>query len=73
MPCTLCASSNRVDFPGQISLQFPLFKNLTNPSVLVFPQISVCLDCGVSLFTVPPYELQMLRDGHQGNQTTGIG
>jgi hypothetical protein len=51
-----------------LGIQFPLFKNPKKPTVLIFPQLSICMDSGLSLFTVSEAALQILREGRQGNQ-----
>ena len=35
-----------------------------NPDLIVFPQVSVCLDCGASRFKMPTKELRLLREGN---------
>jgi hypothetical protein len=64
MPCASCASNNQIEFATELGVHYPSFRNRKTPSVLVFPQVSICMDCGLSLFTVPETELRMLRDGH---------
>ncbi len=39
-------------------------RHLENPGVLIFPRISVCLDCGSTLFTIPETELRLVREGN---------
>jgi hypothetical protein len=36
---------------------------VNKPTVWVFPEVLVCLDCGVSEFTVPETELRVLVTG----------
>ena len=60
MPCPTCLSSNQAEFLAEISLHFPGANNLTKPTVLVFPVVLVCLDCGASRFTTPENELGRL-------------
>jgi len=40
------------------------------PSVLVFPKISVCLDCGTSAFTTPDTGLAILATGTGTRETS---
>ena len=46
----------RIGQPGGITIEmmihFSGVKHFANPGVLVFPTLLVCLDCGVSRFTV---------------------
>jgi hypothetical protein len=45
-----------------MNIQFPFLKNAVRPSVLIFPKVLVCLECGFASFTVPEAELRELRD-----------
>ena len=60
MYCVSCASSNQEEFTAEIDVHFRGPKNLDKPTVLVFPKIFVCLDCGFSRFSVPTAELALL-------------
>jgi hypothetical protein len=57
MICARCQSSNRADFPAEMVLHFSGPANIDNPGVLMFPEVSVCLDCGFSWFVTPDAEL----------------
>jgi hypothetical protein len=37
-------------------------ERLDHPGVLVFPKISICLDCGFTRFATPETELQVLKN-----------
>jgi hypothetical protein len=50
----------RKEFAAEINIHFSGLKNLDKPSVLVFPRILVCLDCGFSRFTAPEAALELL-------------
>jgi len=63
MSCPVCASSNQAKFSAEINIHFSGLKNLNRPSVLVFPEVLVCLDCGSSRFTVPEIKLPHLAQG----------
>jgi hypothetical protein len=41
-------------------IHFSGLKNLDKLPVMVFPKVLVCLDCGVTEFTVPKAELDQL-------------
>jgi len=60
MSCPVCASSNQAEFSAEINIHFSGLKNLDRPSVLVFPKVVVCLDCGFAEFTVPEDKLPHL-------------
>ena len=69
MACGSCGSENQVDFGAEINVHFPGRKNLDKPSVLVFPTLSVCLDCGLSHFNLQEAELLAPRNGDAGSPT----
>jgi hypothetical protein len=61
--CESCRSENQKAFTAEIAIHFPGLKGLNKPTVLVCPQITVCMDCGVARFALPEKELQVLRTG----------
>jgi hypothetical protein len=63
MPCDLCSSMNLAEFAGELTLHFPGSTLVTKPRALMYPMISVCMDCGASRFTMYDADLQELRDG----------
>lgn len=63
MCCASCASSNRAEFIAEINIHFSGLKNIGEPSVLLFPKLLVCLDCGFSAFTTPKTGLAILTVG----------
>jgi hypothetical protein len=63
MSCRLCGSGNRSEFPTEMNVHFRDVRNLGKPTVLFFPKILVCLDCGFSQFTTPETELKRLAEG----------
>jgi hypothetical protein len=64
MSCKLCSSTNEAEFAAEIMIHFSGRRHLENPGVLTFPRISVCLDCGLTRFTIPETELSLVREGH---------
>jgi hypothetical protein len=60
MSCRLCASERQTQFVTEINIHFSGLKNLNKPSVLAFPKISICLDCGFSAFVLTGAELALL-------------
>jgi len=58
-----CGSDNLGKFWGEIAIRFPGLKNLDKPSVWVFPELVVCLDCGTAQCAVPEAELRLLQKG----------
>jgi hypothetical protein len=54
MSCKSCQSTNQQHFPSEVSLQAPAdLHSLNLPSVLVFPSLLVCLECGFVEFSIP--------------------
>ena len=62
MYCPSCRSSNESAFLSEINIHLPL-TNVNKPAVLVFPEITTCLDCGFMHSTLPEPELCQLRKG----------
>jgi hypothetical protein len=63
MLCASCASSNQAEFPAEINIHFAGLKNIDRPGIFVFPKVVVCLDCGLSHFTIAETELALLVKG----------
>ncbi len=60
--CPLCASTRTIEFNGEICLHFPGgLEGLKKPLVWVFPEVSVCFDCGSAQFKVPSTELKLIE------------
>jgi hypothetical protein len=62
MSCRSCWSNSQTQFGSEIIIHFSGLKNVDKPTVMVFPQIMVCLDCGLTEFTVPEAELRLLGE-----------
>jgi len=62
MPCTSCRSVKQQDFLSEIMIHFPGKQGFKKPTVLVFPRLRVCMDCGVTQFTIGDSELMQLKD-----------
>lgn len=60
MSCQLCASENLSKFTAEIAIHFPGLKNIDKPIVLVFPEVLVCLNCGIAQFAMPEESLRLL-------------
>ena len=61
--CRSCASSRQMEFLGEICLHFPGgLESLDKPLVWAYPQVVVCLDCGLAQFTVPEAELSVIQE-----------
>jgi len=46
-----------------VAVHFPGLKNIDKPVLWVFPELTVCLDCGTAEFAVPDAELRQLAKG----------
>lgn len=64
--CKACGSGNVGRFGGEIFIHFLGLKNIDKPVVCVFPELLVCLDCGIAEFAVPEADLRLLVSG--GNE-----
>jgi hypothetical protein len=61
--CKSCGSVNQRKFIGEMGIRPPGLKNIETPVVWIFPQIVVCLECGVAEFTIPGADLRQLAEG----------
>jgi len=61
--CKSCSSNRQTQFESEIFIHCPSLKDLDKLPVMVFPRLSVCLDCGVvAEFTIPADELRTVRE-----------
>ena len=60
LPCKVCGSENVHKLRGEIAMRSPGLQNIDKPVVWVFPDIVVCMDCGIAEFPVPEAELRLL-------------
>lgn len=70
MRCMSCTSDRQAEFTAEINMHFRGLPGLDKPSVLVFPPILVCLDCGFSRFKIPETELAKLGGRSLGIETS---
>jgi hypothetical protein len=66
MPCRACGSENLGSFNGEIAIHFRGLKNIDQPTVFVFPELLICLSCGITEFVIPEGELRLLEKGRGG-------
>ena len=61
MACKTCGSERQEKFPAEVAIHL---KDLDAPLIFVFPELSVCLQCGAPEFpegfVVPEGELKFL-------------
>lgn len=62
MTCKSCGSERWRRFNSEIAIHFPGLEGLDKPVVLVFPKITVCLDCGFTEFQIDGKELRTLGE-----------
>ena len=62
MACISCKSANQTVFPAEINIHFPGLKGLDKPTVWVFPLLLVCLDCGLTQFTMAKAKVRELSE-----------
>jgi hypothetical protein len=55
-----CRSGNQAEFTSEMMIHFSGLRNIDHPGILVFRNVSVCLDCGASRFAIPEAELALL-------------
>jgi hypothetical protein len=60
LTCKPCASDNVQRFPTEIAIHFPYLKNIDRPHVFLFPELLVCLNCGIAEFAIPEAEVRVL-------------
>lgn len=66
MSCNSCHPAKR-RFTAEVCIHLPGLENLDKPTVLVFPYLNVCLDCGFAEFTIEGEELQKLQNSRSTN------
>jgi hypothetical protein len=62
MACKACDSDRQSEFSGEVAIHLPGLQNLDKQTVWVFPQLLICLNCGVAQFAVPEAELSVLAE-----------
>jgi hypothetical protein len=60
MRCKSCGSVNQRKLTAEMSIHFLGPKNI---DVWIFPELVVCVDCGIAEFAVPEAELLRLAEG----------
>lgn len=62
MLCKACGSDKQAKFTAEIAVHILGLNNLDKPHLFVFPEISVCMNCGNAEFNVPESQLRMLAN-----------
>jgi hypothetical protein len=68
MSCMVCGSDKLTKYTAEMNIHLTGLANLNRPSVWVFPELLVCLNCGFSPFMVPTAELSQLASATQISQ-----
>jgi hypothetical protein len=55
MSCKRCPSENQKRFSAEIAIHLP---GMSTPHIFLFPMLLVCLDCGLTEFSIPETELR---------------
>lgn len=62
MACKRCSSERQSKFNSEVNIHFPGREGWDKPTVWLFPEVMVCLDCGLAEFSIPEAELQALAE-----------
>ena len=62
MSCKSCQSEHQRTLNGELAIHFSGLKGLDKPTVVVFPELLVCLDCGFTEFSIHETELRGLAE-----------
>jgi RNase P subunit RPR2 len=58
--CKSCRSNLQKTFKAEIAIHFSGRENVDKPTVFVFPELLICLECGKAEFVVPEEKLRRL-------------
>ncbi len=61
MTCARCGSDKCSKFTTEVAIHSPGLEGLNKPIVCVFPELSLCLNCGKAEFIVPSDDLRKLE------------
>jgi hypothetical protein len=70
MSCPSCKSSNQAEFTSEMMIHFVGLRNIDKSGVLLFPKLSVCLDCGFLRCIVPASELALLTESSPKSESS---
>jgi hypothetical protein len=63
MSCRSCGSETQTEFASEISVHVLGLENVNEPTVMVFPRLLVCMNCGFTELTLAERELGLLGKG----------
>jgi len=61
MACVSCKSEKFAEFGAEMNIHFPGLEGRNKAGVLVFQKLTVCFDCGSTLFALPENQLRLLE------------
>jgi predicted nucleic-acid-binding Zn-ribbon protein len=68
MSCRSCGSENQTKFASEITIHILGLENVNKPTVMVFPKLLLCMNCGFTEFTIAENEMHLLgRDPLRGS------
>jgi hypothetical protein len=73
MSCPSCQSDNQEGFTAEMIVHFSGSDNLDKPGVWLFPKLAVCLDCGISWFTIAKPKRSLLTSGARTAESSAQG
>lgn len=72
MTCPHCGLGTRERFNAEVAIRFRGIEGLNKPTVLVFPELSLCLNCGTAEFVVTKEERDVLSRGEVVNDAASF-
>jgi hypothetical protein len=72
MACRSCGSKNLTKFAAETTVHILGLENVDKPTVLIFPKLLVCMDCGFTELKMADSELRLLgKDPASGVESAG--
>ena len=68
--CKSCMSPNQREFASETNIHCSSLENIEGPSVLVFPRLLVCTDCGFTEFAIAKADLELLTRDESSGETS---
>jgi hypothetical protein len=62
MACRSCGSKDQTEFASEVSVHLLGLQNVDKPTVLAFPKLLVCMNCGFTESTLTENELRQLGE-----------
>jgi hypothetical protein len=62
MGCRQCVSDKLKVFRAELTIHFSGREGLNKPHVFVYPNLTVCLDCGLTEFQLLAEQLAQIKD-----------